>query len=145
MNDNLIINYKEHNNIFVKLLFNIKGGVNQFFTYNSKQIKTYQKIEISNNDFYFSVCLLNNLFELAGESCRFLSSELEEVAQDMIVRNGNPEDLYLHNNDFSLCVINEFICNLDFECEWVNNSEELTDILDNNILEDEKLIGVIAY
>ena len=67
------------------------------------------------NDFYFSVCLLNNLFELAGEPCRFLPSELEDVAQEMINRNGDPEDIYLRNKDFSLCVINEFICNLDLE------------------------------
>ena len=76
---------------------------------------------------------------------RFRQSELQETAQDMINRNSDPEDLYLQNKDFDLCVINEFVCNLDFDTEWVNNIEELNFIVETNILESEKLIGVIAY
>ena len=53
--------------------------------------------------------------------------------------------VYLLNKDFDLCVINEFILNMNLNCEWVNNLDQLNNILNTNILENEKLIGIITY
>ena len=84
--------------------------------------------------------------DLAGNNRRILPNELEDVCQTLRDDDGYESDmLYLSNSDFQLVVVDSYLTKAGFECSYVNDLAEFDDLLCDDYLSDDSLLGFIAY